>query len=167
MSLASVLTAAARHRMRPYYIALAAGALLVASAFMPWIRVGNTPIGGVPDFAGLWILGLGLAAMTLASLSIYTRKNSRHPLLLVGLISLGIFFLAHQWLESSAREQAWARAQALAIVDDIKAPAMPRTAIAFGIYVGLTASTVLVLFGLTIVVKRVSTPYAAPEDDDI
>jgi hypothetical protein len=35
-----------------------------------------------------------------------------------------------------------------------------------GVYLGFTGAVVLVLFGLTIVVKQVSTPYAAPEDDD-
>jgi hypothetical protein len=53
-----------------------------------------------------------------------------------------------------------------AIVDNIEAPAVPTTAVGSGIYVGLAASIVLVLFGLTIVIKRASTPYARPEDDD-
>lgn len=167
MSLGTTVTAIAYHRMRPYYVAIVAGALLVVSAFMPWVQVGDTAVGGVPEFASLWILALGLIALTLASLSIYTRRNSRHPLLLVGLIALGILFLAYQWLERSAREQVWARAQALAIVDNVEAPAMPQTAIGFGVYLGLSASVLLVLFGLTIVIKRASTPYAITEDDDV
>ena len=35
-----------------------------------------------------------------------------------------------------------------------------------GIYLGLAASSVLVFFGLTIVIKRASRPYAAAEPDD-
>ena len=158
---------AVRHRMRAYYIAIVAGVMLVISSFLPWMVLGDVPVGGVPDTAGLWILGLGSTAIVLASLSIVTRKNSRHPLLLVGLLSLGILFLAHQWMARSIAEGAWARAQALAIVENVAPPEQPDPAVGVGIYLGLAASVVLVLFGLTIVLKRVSKPYATPEDDDV
>ena len=166
MSLGAALSRAARHRMRGYYIAIAAGLVLMVSAFLPWVQVGDTALRGVPDPGGLWVLGLGAVAVILASLSVYTRRNSRHPLLLVGLTALGIFFLAYNWMERSARERAWARTQAVAIVDQVEAPAMPVTSIGIGIYIGLAASLVLVLFGLTIVVRRVQSPYAPPDLDD-
>lgn len=152
--------------MRAYYLPAGAGAVLIVSAFLPWVVIGETPLGGVPDVAALWILGLGILAVVLASLSIVTRKNSRHPLLVVGLTALGIMVLAHKWMERSAAERAWAASQAVAIVDQVPAPIAPAMATGAGIYVGLVASVVLVVFGLTIVVKRVSTPYAEPEDDD-
>jgi len=153
--------------MRAYYVGLVGGAMLVASAFLPWVLLGGIGIGGVPDIASFWVLGLGVTAMLLASLSIYTRKNSRHPLLLVGLISLAILFLAYEWMKRAVIEQAWARSQALAIVEQTAPGREPETAVGLGIYVGLIGSLMLVLFGLTIVVKRVSRPYAEPEDDDI
>jgi hypothetical protein len=152
--------------MRAYYLPAGAGAVLIVSAFLPWVVIGETPLGGVPDVAALWILGLGILAIVLASLSIVTRKNSRHPLLVVGLTALGIMFLAYKWMERSAAERAWAASQAVAIVDQVPAPIAPAMATGAGIYVGLVASVVLVLFGLTIVVKRVSKPYAEPDDDD-
>jgi hypothetical protein len=34
-----------------------------------------------------------------------------------------------------------------------------------GLYLGVVAAIVIVLFGLTIVVKKASSLYAAPEDD--
>ncbi len=37
---------------------------------------------------------------------------------------------------------------------------------ACGIYLGLSASAVLVAFGLTIVVNRVTQPYTVPDVDD-
>ena len=43
----------------------------------------------------------------------------------------------------------------------------PEAVVGLGIYLGVVAATVLVLFGLTIVVKRVPSAYAVPEDDDI
>ena len=153
--------------MRAYYIPVFAGALLVASAFVPWMHVGDVALGGLPDTAGWWILGLGVVAIVLAGLSIATRKNSRHPLLLVGLAAFAIMFLGYQWMSRTVRDAAWAQAQAQAIVNDVPAGQAPPTAVGLGIYLGLAAATMLVLFGLTIVVKRVPSAYAVPEDDDI
>ncbi len=160
--------AVAHHSMRAYYVAIAAGVLLAVSAFLPWAFVGNSALGGVPDTASLWVLSLGLLAVTLASLSILTRKNSRHPLLVVGLVSSGIMFLAYQLMTRSAEERAWVTSQARAIVRGTAPVERPEAALGAGIYLGLTASGILVLFGLTIVVKRVSTPYyVEPDNDDV
>lgn len=153
--------------MRAYYIPAAAGILLTVSAFLPWMYFGDVPLGGVPETAGLWIFALGSLAVLLAGLSIWTRKNSRHPLLLVGLAAFAIMFLGYQWMSRTARDAAWAQAQASAIVNDSPAGAAPETAIGPGIYLGLVAATVLVLFGLTIVVKRVPSAYAVSQDDDV
>ena len=155
------------HRMRAYYIPIAAGLLMIASAFLPWMFMGEVRIGGVPDPAGVWILALGVAAVVLASLSIWTRKNSRHPLLVVGLAAFAITFLGYQWLSRSVNETAWARSQARAIVENAPVQPPPATGAGLGIYLGMAAALVLVMFGLTIVIKQVPRAYAAAEDDDI
>ena len=167
MSLRGALAGLAHHSMRAYFVAVAAGLTLVVSAFLPWAFIGDVPLGGVPDIAGLWVLGLGLLAIGLATLSILTRKNSRHPLLLTGLVALGILFLAPKLMQRSAAEQAWAHAQAIAIVDGVQASVPPEIYAATGVYIGLVGAALLVLFGLTIVVKQVVHPYAEPEDDDL
>ncbi len=159
-------TLVVRHGMRVYYLPLTAGLALVVSAFLPWVYIGETAVGGVPDVAGLWVLGLGLLAMVLAALSIATRRNSRHPLLLVGLAAFGIVFLAEKLMERTAEQQAWAVAQAAAIVSGIPPAADADATPTWGAYLGLTAAALLVLFGLTIVVKKVSRPYAESQDDD-
>ena len=164
--MASALQIVLQHRMRAYYIPIAAGLLLIISAFLPWMFLGTVRIGGVPDPAGLWVLGLGLIAVTLAGLSIWTRKNSRHPLLVVGLAAFTITFLGYQWLSRSVRETAWARSQAHAIVENVPVEPPAETAAGLGIYLGIAASLVLVGFGLTIVIKKVPRPYAVPEDDE-
>lgn len=151
--------------MRAYFLPLAAGALLAVSAFLPWVTIGEVGVGGVPAASALWILVLGIAAMLLAFLSVLTRRNSRHPLLLVGLVSLAIEFLAWQWLQRSVAEQAWASAHAAAIVAGGRVGAVGAPAVGAGIYLGVAAAIVITLFGLTIVVKKASRPYAAPEDD--
>lgn len=153
--------------MRAYYIPAAAGVVLIVSAFLPWMRIGDVSLGGVPETGGLWILGLGGLAVLLAGLSIWTRKNSRHPLLLVGLAAFAIMFLGYQWMSRTVRDAAWAQAQASAIVTGVPADAAPDATVGPGIYLGVLAALTLVLFGLTIVVKRVPSAYAVPEDDDI
>ena len=127
--------------------------------------MGEMRIGGVPDPAGFWVLGLGIIAVVLSGLSIWTRKNSRHPLLLVGLAAFTLTFLGYQWLSRSVRETAWARSQAQAIVENVPVQQPPETAAGAGIYIGIAASIVLVMFGLTIVIKKVPRPYAVEDDD--
>ena len=153
--------------MRTYYIPASAGVLLIVSAFLPWMYVGSVSLGGVPETAAFWILGLGALAVLLAGLSLWTRKNSRHPLLLVGLAAFAIMFLGYQWMSRTVRDAAWAQSQATAIVTGTPAGAAPESAVGAGIYLGALGAIVLVLFGLTIVVKRVPSAYAVPEDDDI
>ena len=153
--------------MRSYYIAVAAGVLLIVSAFLPWMILGEESVGGVPEPAGLWILALGVVAVLLAGLSIWTRKNSRHPLLLVGLLAFAIMFLGYQWMSRAVRDSAWARAHARAIVEGVPVGELPSTAVGLGIYLGALAAVVLILFGLTIVIRKVPGPYARSEDDDL
>ena len=151
--------------MRAYYLPLSAGVVLVGSAFFPWVMLGEVSFGGVPSFSAIWILVLGLVTILLAVLSLITRKNSRHPLLLVGLLALGIQFLSWQWLEHSVSEQAWATAEAAAIVEGHDAVRPAPTRFGIGIYLGLVASIVIVGFGLTIVFKQAAVSYIPPDDD--
>ena len=154
-----------RPGMRTYLIPLGAGIALTSSAFLPWVIVGDVALKGFPDVAALWIIGLGVLATVLATLSLITRKNSRHPLLLVGLLSLGIMFLSWRILPRTAGERALTVSQAFAIVENTPIGVAPLALPGSGIYLGLIAATVLVAFGLTIVVRRART-YTVPEPDD-
>jgi hypothetical protein len=156
-----------RPGMRAYIIPLVAGLVLAASAFLPWIIVGDVSIRGFPDMMALWIVGLGVIASVLATLSLWTRKNSRHPLLVVGLVALGIMFLSWRLMPRVMNDRALTRSQALAIVEDAPVQAAPKAAVGVGIYLGLVASAAIVGFGLTIVVRRAATPYAVEVDDDV
>ena len=154
--------------MRGYYLPLIAGLVLVASAFLPWVRIGETTLRGVPNLPALWVAGLGAIAAVLAALSIRTRKNSRHPLLVIGLLSLGIMVLSWRILPRSVNERAASLSQATAIVEGGDVVPAPDALVCSGIYIGTVASAIIALFGLTIVVKRVSRPYAiASQDDDV
>src|SRR6266542_3114820 len=157
MSLAAIF----RPGMRAYFIPFAAGVVLCISAFLPWVIVAGEPLKGVPDAPGLWIAGLGGVAALLAVLSLITRRNSRHPLLLVGLVALGIMFLSWRILPRTAGERALTIWQAQAIVENTPMTGAPTSVFGTGIYVGLVASCVLVAFGMTIVIRRVAQPYIA------
>jgi hypothetical protein len=166
MALGDAVRGTIRHPMRAYYLPIAAAVLLGASAFMPWIAV-ETPRGGTPGIAGLSVLGLAIMAVVLSGLSIATKKNSRHPLLLVGLFAFGVLLLAERLMVRSASQQGWAVAQARAIVDGVAMSPVVEPVMAPGAYLGLTAATVIALFGLTVVFKRAPQIYANPEDDDV
>ena len=154
--------------MRGYYVPLVAGILLTVSTFLPWVTVGETTLRGVPNLPALWVAGLGAIAAVLATLSLITRKNSRHPLLVVGLIAFGIMILSWRILPRSVGERALSLSQARAIVEGTPMGEAPVALIDSGIYIGLLASAAIALFGLTIVVKRVARPYAvASPDDDV
>jgi len=154
--------------MRGYFVPLIAGAVLAVSAFLPWVIVADQSMRGVPDIPALWIVGLGVLASVLALLSLITRKNSRHPLLLVGLVALGIMFLSWRILPRTAGERALTISQAYAIVESTPMGDAPIASAGSGIFVGLAAAIAIAGFGLTIVIRRVSTPYVveAVDDDD-
>jgi len=157
-----------RPGMRGYLVPLAAGVALTVSAFLPWVIIGEVSRRGVPDVWALWVAGLGALAAVLATLSMITRKNSRHPLLVIGLFALGLTFLAWRIVPRTAELGALTWAQAVAIADGSSASAVQRerAIVGSGIYLGLVAAIVLVAFGLTIVVKRASQPYIASDPDD-
>src|SRR5438034_6096854 len=131
-----------RPGMRAYFIPLAAGAVLASSTFLPWVIVGGVQVNGVPDVAALWVAGLGTLAVVLAALSLVTRRNSRHPLLLIGLLALGIMFLSWRIMPRTAGERAQTISQAFAIVENAPMAEAPTALVGSGIYVGLVAACV-------------------------
>ena len=161
------LRAMFRPGMRAYLIPLVGGLTLVVSAFLPWIVIDEVVLTGFPDVLALWVIGLGALAATLAALSMITRKNSRHPLFLIGLASLGIMFLSWRIMPGSIDRRVLSRARAIAIVENTDPITPPPALVGSGIYVGLAAAAAIVAFGFTIVVRRVARPYtvADPNDD--
>ncbi len=155
-----------RPGMRAYIIPLVAGLALAVSGFLPWVIVGETTLRGVPDTMALWVVGLGASAAILATLSLITRKNSRHPLLLVGLVALGIMFLSWRIIPRAMADRALTRSQAIAIVEGGPLGEAPNTEVGSGIYLGFVAAVAIAGFGLTIVVKRASHAYVIVDPDD-
>lgn len=160
------MSALLRPGMRGYWIPLLAGLALVGCTFFPWIRIGGVDLPGFPDVLALWIIGLGVLSTTLATLSLLTRRNSRHPLFIIGLAALAIMFLSWRIMPRAVNNRALTRAQALAIVDQTAPLAPPKALIGSGIYIGLVAACAIVAFGFTIVVRRVVQPYVVVDVDD-
>jgi hypothetical protein len=157
-----------RPGMRGYFIPLTAGVVLVVSSFLPWVVVSGVSRANVPDAPGLWVAALGALSAVLAALSLITRRNSRHPLLVVGLVALGIIMLTWRIVPRLAGEEALTLSQALAIVDGVpvsEIPTVPMALVGSGLYVGGAAAATLVFFGLTIVVRR-AKPYVVTDPDD-
>jgi hypothetical protein len=155
-----------RPGMRAYLIPLVAGVVLAGSAFLPWVTLGDVSLAGFPDTLALWILALGALASILSTLSLITRKNSRHPLLVVGLAALGILILSWRVVPLSIGDRALTVTQAIAIVNETPAVTPPEALAGIGIYLGLLASVAIAGFGFTIVVKRVARPYVLVDPDD-
>ncbi len=114
-----------RPGMRGYFVPFGAGVALIVSAFLPWVVVSGVSRAGAPDAPGLWVAGLGVLSAVLAALSLITRKNSRHPLLVLGLMALGIITLTWRIVPRLAGEEALTMSQALAIVEDAPIADMP------------------------------------------
>lgn len=161
------ISAMLRPGMRGYLVPFFSGLTLVVCGFLPWVVIEGIPLVGFPDTMALWVMGLGGLAAALAVLSMITRKNSRHPLFLIGLAALGILFLSWRIMPGSVDRRVLSRAQAIAIVDNTKVITPSPALAGFGIYVGLAASVLIVGFGFTIVFKQVNRPYtvADPNDD--
>ena len=156
-----------RPGMRGYFVPFGAGLMLLLSGFLPWVVVEEVTRPGFPDMPALWTAGLGVLASLLALLSLVTRRNSRHPLLVVGLAALAIVFLSWRIMPRMAGERALTAQQAQAIVSNTPAGAPPVAVAGSGIYLGFIASLAIVGFGMTIVIRRASTAYvvASPDDD--
>ena len=134
-----------------------------------WVTLGDdVSLTGFPDTLALWILALGACwRRSLATLSLITRKNSRHPLARRRPRGpLGILILSWRVVPLSVGDRALTVTQAIAIVNETPAVAPPAALPGIGIYLGLVASIAIAGFGLTIVVKRVARPYVMVDPDD-
>ena len=123
-------------------------------------------MAGMPDTIGLWVVGLGATASILALLSLITRKNSRHPLLLIGLVAVGVMFLSWKLMPRLVADRLQTHSQAIAIVENTEMEVLPDANVGGGIYLGLASACAIAGFGFTIVIKRAQRPYVVESKDD-
>ncbi|MGC4083641.1 MAG: hypothetical protein QM736_16410 [Vicinamibacterales bacterium] len=133
---------------RPYLIALAGSVALIASVFLPWLTVGDVGVPGVPDPAGYFVLGVGIAALLLSGAGSLARGDMRGWLMLAGLA--GLTTLVVVWLTgpTTVADRALARAEAIAIVDNVAVQPVPPVRVGVGLVLGVVGAAVVAVVGI-------------------
>lgn len=126
-------------------------AVLVVACFLPWINI-TTLFGSIsftPGFEGDGLIIILLAvALLIVELVVQSHKSKRYTTLIIGVLCLGIFGLDFLSAEEIAEELTM---EGIAYVD-----------LGFGLILGLVASFLLVLLGLTSD-KEVPEEFIAPD----
>jgi hypothetical protein len=133
-----------------YVVSLIGSLALVGSGFLPWLRVGNVGLTGVPDPAGLFIVAVGAVGVLLSLLGVSSRRDPRQLLVLAGLAGLTTLTVVWRTGPLTVAERAQARADAIAIVDNLPPQVAPAVEPAFGLFVGLTGALAVAVAGLTV-----------------
>ena len=119
-----------------------------ASSFLPWLRIGEVGLPGIPDPAGYFVLGLGALGALLSVVGLASGRNTQHGLVLVGLA--GLTTLVVVWYSGAATiaDRAQARAEAVAIVDNVPVSPVPAVHAATGLVLGLAGAAAAAAVGL-------------------
>ncbi len=125
-----------------YLVSLIGSAALAASAFLPWLWLGDVRFAGVPDPAGYFVAAAGVVGVVLAALGVSGRRDTGQGLFLTGLA--GATTLVLVWLTgpSTIGERAEMHAQAVAMVDNVALQAPPPVTIGVGLIAGIVAAAV-------------------------
>ena len=136
--------------MRPsHLLALAASTVLAVSVFLPWMRVGDAGLAGVPDPSGLFVLVTGVAGLGIAAFGLVRGRDVRPWVMLAGLAALTTLVVVWRTGPATLADRAQARAEALAIVDGVAVQPPPAVRVGPGLVLGLVASATVFGAGLT------------------
>jgi hypothetical protein len=141
-------------RRRPLLLSLIASGLVSGSAFFPWLRIGNIGLAGVPDPAGFFVLGLGLLGLVLSAIGMLTPRDTRQGLVLIGLGALTTLLVVWQTGPATVSDRALARAQAVALVDNVPVEPVPPVTVGAGLILGLLGAASVAGVGLAGAVSR-------------
>lgn len=94
------------------------------------------------------MLGLGLLGFALSLISLVTRRDTRQALLLVGLAGLTTLVVVWQTGPRTIADRAQARAEAVALVDNVAVQPAPAVRLGAGLLIGLAASAAVAGVGL-------------------
>ena len=135
--------------MRSPLLPLVGSVALTASALLPWLRLGDVGLAGVPDPAGYFVLVLGVVGVCLSVIRILTRRDTGQWLMLVGLAALTTLVVVWRTGPQTVADRAQAHAEAVAIVDNVPAPPVPVVGIGYGLMLGLAGAATIAVAGLT------------------
>lgn len=133
---------------RSSYLSLAGSLALAGSPFLPWLRIGDVGLRGVPDPAGLFVAAVGGLGVLLSVAGVRRRKGLDAWLVLVGLAGLTTLLVVWMTGPATIADRALARAEAIAIVDNIAMQPVPPVHIGAGLLVGLAGAVLVTVVGI-------------------
>lgn len=134
--------------MRSPFMPLVASLVLAASSFLPWLRLGDVGLAGVPDPTGFFVLALGVLGVGLALTRIIARRAMQQWLLLVGMAALTTLIVVWRTGPTTIADRALAHAEAVALVDNVPMQPVPEVAVAYGLVLGLAAALAVFVAGM-------------------
>jgi hypothetical protein len=129
-------------------LSLAGGLAIVVSAFLPWLRVGDVTIAGTPDPAGYFVLALGVASVIASLASSSARKAFPFLMMLAGIAAITTLAVVWRNGPGTVGDRALARAEALALVDNVPMEAPPPVGVGAGVFLGIGGGVVVTTAGL-------------------
>lgn len=135
--------------MRSSILSLIGSIALAASAFLPWLRLGNVGLPGIPDPAGFFVLALGILSLLLSGAGAFTRRDVRPWLVLVGLAGLTTLAVVWRTGPATIADRALSRAEAVSIVDGVPLQPVPPVRVGAGLFVGLAGALMIAAAGVS------------------
>ncbi len=139
---------------QPYALALLGSVVVTGAAFLPWFHVGVVGLPGVPDPAGYFVAAMGLTGAGLSVVGLRTRRDTRQGLVLAGLATLTTLVVAWQVGPATIASRAQARAEAMALVDNVRVDPVPPVGASVGLFGGMLGAAAVAAAGLTGVRRR-------------
>ena len=141
--------------MHRYYVVSLVGCIaLTLGAFLPWLRVGDVGLPGIPDPAGYFIVAVGVLGVLLSAVGLRTNRNTMQGLMLVGLAALTTLIVVWRTGSATVADRAQARAEAVALVDNVPVQPPPPVRVGYGLFVGLAGAASVAGVGLASVWQR-------------
>ena len=133
----------------PFGLALAGSVVVTGAAFLPWFHVGSVGIDGVPDPAGYFVVAVGLTAAGLSVVGLRSARDTRQGLTLAGLAALTTLAVVWQVGPATIASRAQARAEAVALVDNLGVEPVPPVGASAGLFAGMAGAVAVAAAGLT------------------
>jgi apolipoprotein N-acyltransferase len=134
---------------RIYLLALAGSIATAVSPLLPWLRLGNVGLQGIPDPAGFFVLATGLLGIVFTAIGLRSARDMRQWAMLAGLAGLTALIVVWQTGPATISDRAHARAEAIAIVDNVAPEPVPPVRTGIGLWLGIVGAIVTLGAGMT------------------